>query len=137
MDENGYQYRSPLPFFAHDFITIKSKDNQRFVLDVTGDQFGLEEWFYTKRDYGQLLLDGQTPEITGEATKIYEVETEDTRNSILKLAVEQALEDVKVDWAREFISWKDLFLLPEWKQSQLREGVAAKVRARVVAALSG
>ncbi|KAF2443136.1 hypothetical protein P171DRAFT_363772 [Karstenula rhodostoma CBS 690.94] len=136
VDENGNQNKNPLPFLAHDFITIKSKDNQQFVLDVSGDQFGLKEWLYTKKDYWKLLLDGQAPEITCEATKLHKVESEDTRNSALQSAVEQALEEVKADWAREYIFWKDLHLLPEWKRSQLQKSIAAKVRVKVVATLS-
>ncbi|KAL5408443.1 hypothetical protein PMIN03_006525 [Paraphaeosphaeria minitans] len=137
VDKNGNQCRRPLPFLAHDFITIKSKDNQRFVLDVTGDQLGLKEWFFTRSDYRGLLLDGQAPEISSEATKLYEIETEDSRNFALLSAVEQAIEEVKADWGREYISCQDLHFLPPWKQSELRQGITVKVRMSVVAALSG
>jgi hypothetical protein len=139
VDENGKQRKNPLPFLAHDFIVIhgKGKANQRFVLDVTGDQFGIREWFHTKKDYWELLLEGRFPNAANEATKVAELEAEDPRNPAVKSAVEQGLDETKADWAREHIRWRDIHLLPEWKQSQLRQGVADKVRTKVVAALNG
>ncbi|KAJ4359955.1 uncharacterized protein N0V89_000514 [Didymosphaeria variabile] len=137
VDQDGNQRKSPLSFLAHDFITITCKDSQRFVLDVAGDQFGIEEWFYTKKGYWKLLLEGRFPEITTEAAKAHHVEEEDNRNPALRIAVEEALEEVKADWARYNLTWNDIYLLPEEKQDELRQGIVTKVRAKVVAALRG
>jgi hypothetical protein len=137
VDESGNQRKKPLPFLTHDFIVVYSKDNRRFVLDVTGDQFGIEGWFHIKKDYWELLLEGRFPNLTNEVAKVAELEAEDPKNPAVKSAVEQVLDEIKADWAREYIPWTDMHLLPEWKQSQLRQDVAVKVRTKVVAALSG
>ncbi|KAL1594285.1 hypothetical protein SLS60_010042 [Paraconiothyrium brasiliense] len=137
VDQDGNQRKSPLPFLAHDFITITCKDNQRFVLDVAGDQFGIEGWFYLKKDYWKLLLEGRFPEITTEAAKADNVEEEDNRNPALRTAVEEALEEIKTGWARHNLTWKEIYVLPKEEQDELRQGVITKVREKVVAALLG
>lgn len=135
VDEAKRQLKRPLPFLAHDFITITCADKQRFVLDVTGDQFGLEEWFYTTKDYRKLYLDVLPPEPTSEATKAAHVENEDHRNPALARAVSEAIEEAQQEWARFYICWRDIYLLSEEKQMELGRSLGTKVRAKVLAEL--
>ena len=117
--------------YNHDYMTIVTQNKGRFILDVTGDQFGLEEWFYTAMDYRSHLLLGILPSLQTEAEIIVGLEGEESRLPGLKNAVERAIASEEAKWASRQLTWSGLPGLPVSDRDTLRREMEATLYREV------
>lgn len=135
VDDEGDHVEEPLSFVAHDFITVITKDNKRFAVDFTGEQFGIREWFQTKKEYNRHVMKTRESNPTSEHDKAVELETDNPVNAVLKSVISQAVKKIDEDRAHQGITWANFHLLPATRQDQLRQELISSVRADIVKAL--
>lgn len=134
--EDGSQVLSPLPFFAHDLFTVHTKEKTRYAVDLTGQQYGIEEWFQIRKDYSKNVLDQMPPNPSSEDQKAADIEAEGPQMPHLRTAISQLFKEVQLERAREGITWQNFHLLDSSKQKELRKSLVALTRARIVEALA-
>lgn len=135
VDDEGRQVEEPLSFVAHDLITIITRDNKRFAVDFTGEQFGIQNWLQTKKDYNRHVMKTREPNHTSEHYKAMEVEDENDRNATIRSVIADTIEEVNDERTRKGITWDVMHLLPTTKQDQLHKELITMIRARIVEAV--
>ena len=95
----GEQLDDTIPIMSHDLIYIRCRDGSRFVVDLTGDQFGIQDWIFDARDYSNrfvwqnILGPPPIPEGIAFETLI----TEASGLPSLKAAVQEALDEAQAE----------------------------------------
>lgn len=135
IDENNHQHHDPLPFFAHDFIRPFTKSGTRYVLDFTGKQYGIEEWFQTWRTYyEEYIWAEKIPNDSSEKDRIAKVEEEGAKMPELRAMISKSFKEAQSDPARK-LNWKIFNDLSESEKEEQRKGLTALIRERTVEVL--
>lgn len=132
IDENNRQDHDPLPFFAHDFIRLATKSGTKYVLDFTGEQYGIEEWFQTRRTYYEKYVWAEKiPNISSKKDRIAKVEEEGAKMPELKAMISQSFKEAQSDptWK---LNWKIFNNLSESEKEEQRKGLTTLIRKRTV-----
>jgi hypothetical protein len=132
-----YSDRDPekeIPICYHDMMYIDFEDKTKFVLDLTSDQFGIDEWFFTAKEYYQAHVwhAVQNPPIVSEAKLIDGLEGEDERLPAFKVAVEKAIAAEEEQWAASNGKWSDIHTLSKSAREDLLESMTRRVKQAVV-----
>ncbi|KAF2684281.1 hypothetical protein K458DRAFT_403950 [Lentithecium fluviatile CBS 122367] len=127
-----------IPIYVHDMMYIHCKNNVRFVLDVSGDQYGFEEWFFSSKYYydnhrWDTVL--QRPQTT-ETQLVASLEGEEPRLPALKDAVEKAVAAEEARWAAKGLGWSSLHRLLDDQRNHLFDGIADRLEQVVVNCLA-
>jgi hypothetical protein len=122
---------TPIPIYDHAAISILYKDNSRFVLDLTGDQFGLEMWFFTEEDYYSQLWRGVFHIPSSETQIINKLELEELRLPGLKIAVNQAVANEETKWMTRQLKWSNLHKFQKSDQEAWWEEMEATLNRKV------
>lgn len=127
-----------IPIYDHDMMQVICKDKSCFVVDVTGDQFGIEGWFFTKKDYVETHLWDIFPgPSSNEKHIITRLEKEEDRLPGLKNAVEQAIVSEETKWTNRKLAWSNLHELSGSDRETLLKELEAALNQQVKAYLDG
>jgi hypothetical protein len=135
IDENNHQHHNPLPFFAHDFIRLATKSGTTYALDFTGEQYGIGEWFQTRRIYyGKYVWAEKMTDYSSEKHRIAKVEEEGAKMPELKATISKSFKEAQSDPARK-LNWKIFNDLSESEKEEQRKGLTALIREKTVEVL--
>ncbi|KAF2243098.1 hypothetical protein BU26DRAFT_510290 [Trematosphaeria pertusa] len=124
-----------VPIYTHDIMRIKSRQGSFFVLDVTFDQFGLEKWLFTMKEYNDLeLIQVMRPNKVKEDAVIAELLKQGPGLPAVKAGVERAMAEAETEWAKEGVRWENFETLTDHQRERLLSGLADRVQQRVVEA---
>lgn len=116
-------------------MRIKSRQGSFFVLDVTFDQFGLEKWLFTMKEYNDLeLIQVMRPNKVKEDAVIAELLKQGPGLPAVKAGVERAMAEAETEWAKEGVRWENFETLTDHQRERLLSGLADRVQQRVVEA---
>ncbi|KAF2662566.1 hypothetical protein K491DRAFT_673076 [Lophiostoma macrostomum CBS 122681] len=111
-------------------IFIICEDEERFVWDPSGDQFGLPDWFYTAKEYKQSIEMASLDPVVGTAEhEKTTLEKEEPRLRSLKAAVQQVVADAEAEWEAKGVK---LHESSDHELEKLRHDLVAKIEKRMV-----
>jgi hypothetical protein len=130
--------------YQHDVIDIHLFDQSRYILDLTGEQLGIDSWLFTYEDYQKNYVRPATAVHTSfnitvmrnEAKAKADLEAQDHRIKVLKEAVLNAVTASETQWGTRNLRWSDLLDLGTGERQTLLKEMANEVQQAVVARLS-
>ena len=121
-----------MPFFAHDFIKLWTKTEGIYVLDFTGEQYGINGWFQNRKDYYEKYVwQDKMVNSSGEAHKTAKVEEEGAKMSDLKAAISKSYMEAQSDPARK-LNWKIFNGLSESEKEKEKSSLVTLIRRKTV-----
>ena len=124
-----------MPFFAHDFIKLWTKSKDVYVLDFTGEQYGIDEWFQKRNDYYEKYVwEKKMVNSSGEAHKTAKVEEEGAKMPHLKAAISKSYMEAQYDPARK-LNWKIFNGLSESEKEKEKSSLVTLIRGKIVEVL--
>lgn len=121
-----------VPVYRHDVMSICCRDGN-YVVDFTGDQFGLDDWIFTAKDYGKLIWNAvPQPSYIIQQNEVTRLEKEERRLHVLRRMVQIAVVKEWLRWGKKGVMREDIHLEPASERDQLLQGVADRTQQYIV-----
>jgi hypothetical protein len=112
-----------VPVYSHDYIQVQCTGKRRIVVDLAGDQFGFNEWLYTKEDYDYNLAEGRDPLWWGARKEREEMEKHQ-ENIAFKDSLDQVIKSCELAWAQRKITWDNILSVSEEDLEEMYQDLA-------------
>jgi hypothetical protein len=132
----------PIEVYTHDVLhLVLAKEHEAegnaFVLDLTGDQYGLPSWFFTEKEHNEYkwiarYLDKKWTYLR-ETGIVRDLDKEEPKLAGLKEAVADAFNAERMKWVDRQVTWENLHKLSKADRKTLADEMHKAAKQAVMA----